>query len=273
MCNQTVLEAIQKLYCSLDLKRKIIGVKFLFSEEEYLKADAKALVKGLHYCVMVKSAMSGKSIKANINGFKCNASSKALGIAIPDESCLSGRHFMNLGLYQDLTIAKSVRNDITYCSHRAYGVLLKPLDEFIETPDVVIMMTTPSNAMRMIQGYSYRFGTQKCFKMVGSQALCSECTAYPYEKNDINVSMLCSGTRFFAKWEKEELGIGIPFNKFVDTAEGVFQTINATETKSEKLLIAKKLHENNISSMKINFNRNYYHTIHTKEGDSPPNKL
>ena len=42
------------------------------------------------------------------------------------------------------------------------------------------------------------------------QALCEECTTRPFESNEVNISMLCSGTRCVAQWQKDELRIGIP---------------------------------------------------------------
>lgn len=253
-------DAIAKMYSSLDLERKIVGVKFLFTEDEYNKTAENPLKGGMYYCAMVKAAMSGRAIKATVKHFKCPASAKALGMVEPDELCRSGRHYKNLGLFSDLCVAKSVRNEVTFCNHHAYGVVIKPLETFSDSPDVVIIATIPYYAMRIIQGYTYVFGTQKAFKMTGCQGICSECTAYPYESNNINISMLCSGTRFFAKWRKDEVAIGMPFNKFCDVADGVFSTINAVEMQNEKVKIAKKLKDNNITEIEIDLKRTYFYS-------------
>ena len=66
-------------------------------------------------------------------------------------------------------------------------------------PDVVIVVSTPYNIMRLIQGYSYYYGSYKGFKMAGNQAMCAEITACTYVTNEINTSMMCSGTRFLSK--------------------------------------------------------------------------
>lgn len=264
MINESLNMAVTKLNSLLDIERKIIGVKFLFDKEEYDSADAKHLTNKSPYCVMVKSAMSGVCIKATLEQFGCNGASNALGMVIPDELSRSGRSSLNLGLYQDIVVAKSARNDITFCNHLAYGVMLKPLEKFIDAPDIVIIVTNSYNTMRIIQGYSYIFGTQKSFKLGGNQALCSECTAYPFESNDINISVLCSGTRFWCGWSKDDIAIGLPCNKFYDVVEGVLRTVNATEPQSEKLRIGNKLNENNIKDLELDYSKSYYYTYDEK---------
>ena len=226
---QKVKDAVINANCALKLDRKIVGVKFLFDEEEFNNAEAKKVVGKMPYCVMVKTAMSGRAIKASLDSFGCLASAKALGILDVDEFVSSGRRYRQSGLYQDLATSKNVFNNMTICTHKAYAVLIKPVEEYIEVPDVVLIITKPYNAMRIIQGYSHIYGYNTAYKMVGNQAVCSECTAYPFESNNINVSLLCSGTRFMSGWGEDEMAIGIPFNKFTSVIDGIYATLNATE--------------------------------------------
>ena len=62
-------EAIRKLVirmnCALDLERKIVGIKFLHTEEDYHFADAKPMTAPLNYCVMVRLATQGQALKAS----------------------------------------------------------------------------------------------------------------------------------------------------------------------------------------------------------------
>jgi len=52
MDKQKIKESVVKAYCALNLERKIVGVKFLYNEEEFEKADAKKLEVKMPYCVM-----------------------------------------------------------------------------------------------------------------------------------------------------------------------------------------------------------------------------
>jgi len=41
-------EQIIKLNCALELERKIVGIRFIFSEEDYVRADAKQLANKMN---------------------------------------------------------------------------------------------------------------------------------------------------------------------------------------------------------------------------------
>ena len=251
-------QALDKAYCALALKRKIVGVKFLFDQEEFNQADAKPLTVKMPYCVMVKRAMLGNKIKAVFENFGCLSSARTLGLMEANDFFSSGRHYRKLGLYQNLVVAKNTLQQMTICQHKAYGVMIMPLEEFIDEPDVILVVSSPYQAMRVIQAYTYVYGVHTAFKMSGNQALCSECTAYPFENNSINVSMLCAGTRFMAGWGDDELAIGFPFNKFLPIIDGLYATLNLTEPDRKKAPIESRLQERQRDDMDIEYGKNYY---------------
>lgn len=258
MDRNKVQQSLIKANCALDLDRKIVGVKFLFTAEEFCQADAKEINSPMHYCAMVKAATAGNGIKAAAEYFSCPGSARALGMMEPEEFFISGKHYLKLGLYQDLITAKNARNNMTFCQHKAYGVMVKSLEDFNQEPDIVIMITNPYNAMRIVQGYTYMYGIHPSYKLSGNQAVCSECTAYPFESNNINISMLCGGTRNKAGWRADELGIGIPFNRFVSVIDGVYKTVNAMEPNCNKTKIEAKLKQNDIHDLAIEYDKNYF---------------
>ena len=195
---------VDKVYCALELERKIVGVKFLYNEDEYLKETSDELKNKLNYCVLVRSAMMGHGRKAKLEVFGCLSAARAFGMVDPDGEWLSGVCYREKGMYKDLATARKVVKNTSCSTQKAYAIVVKPLEEYVENnPDVVLIVSHPYNMMRLIQGYTYQFGTYKEFKLIGNQAFCSECTAYPMESNEINISTLCSGTRYIANWKKE----------------------------------------------------------------------
>lgn len=248
---------LDDLYCALNIKRNLVGVKFIFSREEFDCIDIKQMKGRVSYCFMVKSASSGKHIKSNKENFSCGASARALGLDGSDNRVRSGRHYHAFGLYNSLGTAKSVQKNVTFIEHNIYGVVLKPLRDYEIEPDVVIMIVNPYQAMRIIQGYAYHYGVHKSIRMAGNQGICSECTAVPYENNDLNISALCSGTRLLAKWDVSELGIGMPFNMFANIVDGVMKTLNPVEPDSTKREILSRAGEKG-RAIDIEFGKNYY---------------
>lgn len=257
-----MIQAVIKLNCALELERKIVAMKFLFSKEDFEAADAKHITNKMNYCVMVKLAMRGEALKAEGDNLACIAGGRALGLIEIDDFHRSGQNGKRLGIYHDMTTAKNTRDRMSYCTHKAYGVMVKPLEDYTAEPDVVLIVTSPYNVMRILQGYSYFYGMHSNYQMVGNQAICSETTALPYMSNTINVSMLCIGTRHTAGWKDNELAVGLPFNRFQTLSQGVMETVNIMENNEKKAVIEKKLKENNIDELKIKYNYNYYRKLY-----------
>ena len=251
-------DSLQKLLSILDMQRKVVGIKFLFTKEDYNKCPVDQAKIPMNYCVMVKLATHGYSIKTNLEFCACSGGTRAIGLDQPSEKFKTGCEYFSFGLYKDLAIAKNEVNNMTFCNHKIYGVMIAPLEKYEEKPDVVIMVTNSYNAMRIIQAYTYEFGTQCNFKMTGNQAICSECTAYPFETNSMNISMLCAGTRYYAGWSDTELALGIPYGKFISLCDGVFETANGAERNEKKEQIYKRLAKTNLDGSNIILNQAYF---------------
>lgn len=257
---------VLQLNNALDLKRHIVGVKFLYTKEEFEEASAKKLEGYLPYCVMVSSASRGHSIKATRYEFGCYGGATALHAFDLDEIYAgkepdyftSGKsYFEGLKIYKTIDSARKTAQAITILEKKIYGVMLKPLKEYAEDPDVVIIVTVPYNIMRLVQGYNYEYGTNCNYKMGGNQAICSETTAYPFESGDINISVLCSGTRMIAKWGRDELSMGIPYHKFSNIVNGVYQTVNMLERDPDKKRIEENMVKTNEKVIDIVYGINY----------------
>lgn len=244
----------------LDLRRKPVGIKFLLTEAEYALSQAIVPQNGMPYCTTVRWAGQGRSYKMDAAHCSCFAASRALGMTNVTEEAISGSRHEKLGVYENLCVSRSVARDMVYCAHKCAGVEIMPLEQYEKSnPDIVIIVTTPYNAMRITQGYAYHYGQLNSIKMTGMCAICQECTSYPYERNMPNISMLCSGTRCVAQWSKDELGIGIPFHYMGQVISGLRKTVNPMEFNKDKERISQRLANAGLKdTMEIVFNHNYY---------------
>ncbi|KUO70476.1 MAG: hypothetical protein APF77_05590 [Clostridia bacterium BRH_c25] len=162
------------------------------------------------------------------------------------------------GTYKDLCIAHKVSMNMSYCGHRTFGAAVMPLEAFEEEPDVVIIICDPYNAMRIVQGYAYNNGHASSIKLSGMQAICQECTSFPYENDQLNISLMCSGARLLARWAKDEMAIGMPYHLFPQIIDGIKNTVNPLERNPGKKIIAQKMDKAGVSSeLSIHFNHNY----------------
>jgi uncharacterized protein (DUF169 family) len=254
----------------LDLDRVPIAVKFLVNNSDYDNFECDEVKGRMTYCLMVKKTItSGLMMKATIKNINCPGAARALGLMEISDDFKSGGYGRNLKIYKNLLISKKVANEITFCNHNVRGFAVGPLSEFKEDPDVVLMVVTPYKAMRIVQAHTFNNGIHNSFTVSGNQAYCSELTAVPYEKNAINLSLFCSGTRAVGGWDEGEMGVGFPFHFLDNIIEGVIGTLNAVEPNSKKEVISKNIVENNVNSneIEIRLNENYYRNVYTLKKD------
>lgn len=256
--------AVARAECALELKRKIVGVRFLMNQQEYEESSAPAFHSKTPYCTLVRVCMGGIARKANLDNFGCLSAARAFGIIEPAEDWISGQQYAQKGMYRDMGTAKKVVNNTTCVKQKCYGIEVMPVEQFEQEPHVVIIASNAYNMMRLIQGYTYMFGTYKNYKIIGNQALCSECTAYPFESNDINLSTMCAGTRYMAGWDKDELGLGMPFHLFPQVIEGLWKTVNIMEPDGDKRRIDQAIKERGLTDLEIEYGKNYYTGLYLK---------
>lgn len=255
--NNKWFDCVNKLYCSLDLNRKAVGVTFLKTKEEYDKAEGILLKKPINYCQMVAAAVRGHSIKAKAENFLCQSGVQVFGLGPLDLRNSKGENWARLGLYKDAELSRTVREGLVYLPQENFGVSLAPVEMLEDFPDVVLIISSPYNSMRIVQGYAYSYGMPKSVNLIGNQAVCLECTARPYAVKDMNLSLLCIGTRHRAGWKDEEMAVGIPGEQFADVVTGLMSTLNQMENDENKKKIEAKLKSKNIP-FEIRYGYNYY---------------
>ncbi len=252
------IEANNKVVAALELERRIVGVKFLRSSEDYKRSEVQSVKERMPYCVMIRLVSQGHSFKTDLGHSGCKGATRALGMEKPSDEFHTGDEYLSFGLYENLETAKKFADDMIFMDEEIYGLDARPLMDFDEEPDVVIIITNPYNAMRISQGYAYKYGHNNAYRISGNQAVCSECTATPFVKNDMNISMMCAGTRYLAGWDESELGIGFSIEKFIEVADGIFFSINGAETNEKKEKIIEKLKNIDVESPEIQKDGAYF---------------
>ena len=242
----------------LKLKRQIAGVKLTKTKAEFDTYEAKRCVAPIPYCVAVRSAMLGYSLKFTAENSGCWGSTRALGLEPPKPEFYRGESGYGLGLFATLEVAAATAQKLPICQPNTYGVVVMPLEKFQSAPDVVLLTGTSRQCMRLLQGYSYFYGAYDKFCISGNQAVCEECTVFPLTTGRPNISLLCSGTRYSAKWNDEEVMAGIPGAIFEQVVSGVLHTVNGVEPDDRKKEIITVLEELGYSADGIVMGDAYY---------------
>lgn len=71
---------VNRMTKALGLRRKIIGVRFLYFKHEYDKLSVEEYGRKTSYCMMVKHAMEDNCFKAKLENFGCRCALEALGL-------------------------------------------------------------------------------------------------------------------------------------------------------------------------------------------------
>lgn len=255
---EKIEQNVKKINAYLDLERKVVGVRFLFNEAEYEESNFHSLKNRMSYCTTVSKATRGKDYKIKLENFACLAAANALGLYPTHPLKEFGKTRLTTKVYDNLCISRQVSKSMVYCGEGIYALEVGPLEMFDQEPDVVIIVSNPYNVMRIAQGYAFYHGHIKEAQFAGMQAMCQECTSYPFERNTINISMMCSGTRMLARWGVDELGVGMPYHLFDSVVDGIKQTINPLERNKQKKKIEERIQNSLLKEdFIIEYNKNY----------------
>ncbi len=241
----------------LDLDRKPVGVKFFFDRDEFDNFEVDQKDRKVTYCNAVQLASKGNPMKLTKENHGCPNGAMALKMGPIPEPISNGKGRFSKNIYQSVEISKSINDDMLFLQEEPYGIAVMPLANYKEDPDIVILVSSSYNIMRMIQGHGYFNGYTNNLRTVGLQAVCQDLTSYPYNTQDINITLLCPGTRLVADWQVDEIGIGIPFKKWYKIVEGVKETTNPFERNRNKRGIEERLEARGLDSSGIKFKENY----------------
>lgn len=240
----------------LDLERRIIGIKFIDYKSEFDELKIEKLKGKGTVCFMARKAMEGNMFKVDSSSFASEYGAYALGIMQPDTSITEGRSYNACGLYESLSISRSITESMCYLKHNVYGAAMGPLEK-MESADVVIIIGMAEQMMRVIQGYAYKFGMPTSIRTIGNQAMCSDLISKPFTSGDINLSLMCKGARQYAQCHPGEVGIGFPINLFESISEGIMKTVNPVSSNKEKDAILQRLDSDDDFKNKITKDSNY----------------
>ncbi len=246
---------ITRVSKALGLENKILGLRFLVLEKEYKESLAEEH-EGLSLCSLVKLACDGKSVKCNASTIGCDDAAYAIGLEEVPEYVYSGRKEYEDRKYLSKSIAFQVQNEKKYIPQKIYGAIISPLEE-IENPDLVIVIATAKDMMRLTQGYSRYYGVNKNLLSIGVQGICSELVSKPFMNNDLNVSLLSNCCRKLTDFSAGCMGASFPIHLAENIFKGILETVNLTENNIPKKKILERLDSPDELGFEIVMNYDY----------------
>lgn len=208
-------ELSQVLTDVLKLDGSPVAVKLAKTEANVPKGY-RHLNEVLRHCEMVQMARRGAKFYATVEQHACKGGAGMLGVIDIPENVKSGEFYHKLGRFSSIEHAEQTMSDIPYVDFKTYATVYAPLKEASFTPDVVVLLCNPQQAMLIAQANVYELHSRNIADFSGIQSLCGDAVAAPLIRGTINFTLGCSGSRKFAKVHEDELIVGVPMKLLPD---------------------------------------------------------
>jgi len=218
--DQNCSELSQVLTDVLKLDGSPVAVKLAKTEANVPKGY-RHLNEVLRHCEMVQMARRGAKFYATVEQHACKGGAGMLGVIDIPENVKSGEFFYKLGRFSSIEHAEQTMSDIPYVDFKTYATVYAPLKEASFTPDVVVLLCNPQQAMLIAQANVYELHSRNIADFSGIQSLCGDAVAAPLIRGTINFTLGCSGSRKFAKVHEDELIVGVPMKLLPDLVRAV----------------------------------------------------
>jgi uncharacterized protein (DUF169 family) len=204
-------EAAETLKKGLNLKGSPVAIKLATSKEE-IPAGMEELDKTIRHCSMVNLARNeGKIFFAPSAKHECNGGAWALGLREITPTLKTGEFYFKLGKFDSSAACKRTIDNVPHLNPGdTYATLYAPLEKCTFTPQVVLIVTTPRNMLKLAQSSLFRLGGRISAGFSGIQSVCSDATAQTYLSGRPNFSLGCDGSRKFSGIADDEMVMGIP---------------------------------------------------------------
>lgn len=216
------IAASEQLVSLLGLTKQPVGVRLL-REGEKPPAGFVSLDSPIRHCVSIHMASLGAAIHVSASHHACSAGKAAIGIAELPDKVKSGKVPYMHGLARSETVAARIMAEIPKLpAGTCTGTLVAPLSCFEQSPEVVILICQPKQAMWVANSLLFATGGPRITaNFAGMQASCGDVTALPILTGKVNFSLGCYGCRSAGKLKDDEMYVGIPTSRIDDIVYGL----------------------------------------------------
>ena len=204
-------EAAETLKKVLALKGSPVAIKLATSKEE-IPVGMEELDKTIRHCSMVNLArMEGKIFYAPVGKHECNGGAWSLGLKEITPTLKTGEFYFKLGKFDSAAACKRTIDKVAHLNPGdTYATMYAPLEKTPFTPQVILIVTTPRNMLKLAQSSLFRLGGRIYAEFSGIQSVCSDATTQTYLTGRPNFSLGCDGSRKFSGISDDEMVMGLP---------------------------------------------------------------
>ncbi len=195
---------------SVGLSSEPVGVKIL----EHIPKTNQNIAENHRFCQLIMRAREGEELILIPESITCPAAAAALGFKPLPDKLKDGSMLQGYGIFQKKESAMKVMEDMPRLEQGKYTtVVAKPLADWEELPDVVIIEDEVEKLMWVALAYLNDEGGRLEFSTSVLQAMCVDSAVIPFLTDDINMSFGCYGCRDATDAKPNEAILGFPGNK------------------------------------------------------------
>jgi len=194
----------------LGLKGSPVAVKLAKTPADIPQGYQKMSEKHRH-CQFVQDArLKGTIGYATKAEHLCRGGAAVMGIEPAPELVADGTTYQKLGNFKTVEGAVETVSAIPKVSEQFYASVYAPLEKAEFDPDVVVIVATPRQVLRLSQAYLHATGGRFAADYSGIQSLCADAVVAVRERGVPNVTLGCNGSRKYSGIAEDEVIFGVP---------------------------------------------------------------
>jgi uncharacterized protein (DUF169 family) len=203
-------ELSQKIEEIIRLDTRPVAVK-LYKNREDLPKKPQNIKQ--NFCQLVSIARyQGRSNSSAADKMICSMGAACIGLIPTPEAISSGKAAIGAYCKDEEAAKKFMANTFKLgdAGKQADGVMVTPLAEVTEEPDVVVFYCNPAQVIRFIHAYAHDTGEKVTADTVAEAAMCS-CVGYAVANKKPVIGLPCAGDRIFGGTQNHELVFVAPY--------------------------------------------------------------
>jgi uncharacterized protein (DUF169 family) len=209
MCESNGYDFIaQKIKDHLGLEKSPVAIKFVLREEDLPEGIPK-IEENIRHCEMVQKASQGNAFYATAEEQMCKGGAAAVGLQEAPEKVKTGEFYLSTGRFSSIGAAKRTMDAIPKIDPIMYALVYAPLETANFDPDVIVIIASPAQAMKLAQALVYTLGGRVEADFSGIQSICADAVAGPFLRKTANFTLGCTGSRKFADIKDDEVIVGL----------------------------------------------------------------
>lgn len=206
MSYETTATALIEL---LGLKGSPVAVKLAKTADDVPAGYAK--VEKSRHCQFVQDArLKGTAGYATAEEHMCKGGAGVMGVGPLPEHLANGSTYHKLGNFKTAEGALETVAAMPKSTEKFYASVYAPLETAAFEPDVVVIVATPRQALRLTQASLHAHGGRVSSDYSGIQSICADAVVAVIQRGVPNMTLGCNGSRKNSGIAEDEVILGIP---------------------------------------------------------------